>query len=56
MAAGAEGLLRALGIRRFVVSDSIPFWPGSPWPGFETVAIAPVLAEALEKCLGPKGT
>ncbi|MBO9538983.1 ribose-phosphate pyrophosphokinase [bacterium] len=52
MAGEAEGLLRSLGIRRFVVSDSIPFTP-TPWPGFEVVSSAPVLAEALARCLGP---
>lgn len=53
MAAEAEGLIRSLGIRRFVVSDSIPFSPRSPWPGLEAVSIAPLLAEALARCLGP---
>ncbi|MNX85927.1 Ribose-phosphate pyrophosphokinase [compost metagenome] len=52
MAGDAEALLRSLGIRRFVVSDSIPFAPATPWPGFEVVPVAPVLAEALARCLG----
>lgn len=55
MASEAESLLRALGIRRLVVSDSIPFRPTSSWPGFEGVSIAPLLVDALAKCLGPCG-
>ncbi len=51
MAPGAEERLRGLGIRRFVVTDSIPFEPASEWPGFERISIAKLLAGALTQAL-----
>jgi len=53
MASGAEARLRGLGIRRFVVTDSLPFEPATHWPGFERVSVAGLIAGALEGALRP---
>lgn len=53
MAKEAEARMRALGIRRFVVTDSVPFRPSAPWPELEVVSIAPLLVEAVSKCRAP---
>lgn len=44
MAPEAEDRLRALGIRRMVVTDSLPFEPRAAWPALEVVSLAPLLA------------
>jgi ribose-phosphate pyrophosphokinase len=52
MAGEAERLLKSLGIRRFITTDTIPFQPTAAWPGFEVVSIAPVLIQTLKRGLG----
>lgn len=51
MSDAAEERLRALGLRRVLVTDSLPYRPQAPWPGFEVLSIAPLLARAVIACL-----
>lgn len=49
MARGAEARLRALGIRRMVVTDSLPFQLDAAWPSLEIIGVAPLLAELIRR-------
>lgn len=51
MAPGAEAKLRALGVRRLVVTDTVPFAPDSPWQALEVVSLGQALAAAVAPCL-----
>ncbi|HEY9765015.1 MAG TPA: ribose-phosphate pyrophosphokinase [Chroococcales cyanobacterium] len=48
---GAFERLREAGIRRFLVSDSLPFSPPEDWPALEVLSIAPLLASMIERLL-----
>lgn len=51
MSGGAEERLRALALRRVLVTDSLPYRPSAEWPGFEVLSVAPLLARAVTACL-----
>ncbi len=47
MAPGAEERLRARGIRRIVVTDSLLYQPETEWPALEVASLAPLLADLI---------
>lgn len=51
MSAGAEERLRGLGLRRLIVTDSLPYAPSRPWPELAVLSVAPLLARAVTACL-----
>lgn len=51
MSQGAEACLRGLGLRRVLLTDSLPYLPVEPWPGLEVLSVAPLLARAVKACL-----
>lgn len=51
MTPGAEARLRALGLRRFVTTDTLPYHPATDWPAWEAISLAPLLARAIARCL-----
>jgi ribose-phosphate pyrophosphokinase len=52
MAPGAEERLRSLGIRRMVVTDSVPYQPSAEWPALQIVTLAPLLADLVRGSSG----
>ncbi len=51
MSGAAEARLRRLGLRRLIVTDSLPYGPSVPWPELEVRSVAPLLARAVTACL-----